>query len=128
MFQFQTEGEMSNTEMLTSQLGECAERQDFEGALKLVRENQAEFARVLQPAGVRDALKKTTKDRLLLSFLDGVEFDSLPLDKSLVRLEKLISFRKGSLVLCDAWGIGTVRDADYFYRRITVDFKSKKGH
>ena len=60
---------MSNTEMLTSQLGECAERQDFEGALKLVRENQAEFARVLQPAGVRDALKKTTKDRLLLSFL-----------------------------------------------------------
>ena len=119
---------MSNTEMLTSQLGECAERQDFEGALKLVRENQAEFARVLQPAGVRDALKKTTKDRLLLSFLDGVEFDSLPLDKSLVRLEKLMSFRKGSLVLCDAWGIGTVRDADYFYRRITVDFKSKRGH
>ena len=119
---------MANTEVLTSQLGECAEKQDFEGALKLVRENQAELARVLQPAGVRDALKKTTKDRLLLSFLDGVEFDSLPLDKVLVRLEKLMSFRKGALVLCDAWGIGTVRDADYFYRRITVDFKAKKGH
>ena len=119
---------MANTEVLTSQLGECAEKQDFEGALKLVRENQAELARVLQPAGVRDALKKTTKDRLLLSFLDGVEFDSLPLDKVLVRLEKLMSFRKGALVLCDAWGIGTVRDADYFYRRITVDFKAKRGH
>ena len=119
---------MANTEELTNQLGECAEKQDFEGAFKLVRENQAELARVLQPAGVREALKKTTKDRLLLSFLDGVEFDSLPIDKSLVRLEKLVSFRKGALVLCDAWGIGTVRDADYFYRRITVDFKTKKGH
>ena len=119
---------MSNTEVLTSQLGECAEKQDFEGALKLARENQAELARVLQPVGVREALKKTTKDRLLLSFLDGVEFDSLPIDKALVRLEKLVSFRKGALVLCDAWGIGTVRDADYFYKRITVDFKNKRGH
>ena len=119
---------MSNTEVLTNQLGECAEKQDFEGALKLVRGNLAEFARVLQPVGVREALKKTTKDRLLLSFLDGVEFDSMPLDKAMVRLEKLVSFRKGALVLCDAWGIGTVRDADYFYRRITVDFKAKRGH
>ena len=119
---------MSNTEVLTNQLGECAERQDFEGALKLVRGNIAEIARVLQPVGVREALKKTTKDRLLLSFLDGVEFDALPLDKALVRLEKLLSFRKGALVLCDAWGIGTVREADYFYRRITVDFKTKRGH
>ena len=74
-------------------------------------------------------MKKTTDDRLMLSFLDGVEFDSMPLDKALVRLEKLIAFReKGALVLCDAWGLGKVRDADYFYRRITVDFKTKKGH
>ena len=120
---------MANAETLTNGLGECAGKKDFEGALKLVRENIADFERGLGGAGVRDALKKTTDDRLMLAFLDGVEFNSLPLDKALVRLERLVSFReKGALVLCDAWGLGKVRDADYFYKRITVDFKTKKGH
>ena len=120
---------MANAETLTNGLNECAGKKDFEGALKLVRDNLADFERGLGGVGVRDALKKATDDRLLLSFLDGVEFGSMPLDKALVRLEKLISFRdKGALVLCDAWGLGKVRDADYFYKRITVDFKTKKGH
>ena len=96
--------------------------------MKLVRENQGELAKSLQPVGVRDALKKTTKDRLLLSFLDSVEFGSVPLAQSLMRLEKLVSFQQGSLVLNKTWGLGTVRKLDYFYRRITVDFKTKKGH
>ena len=119
---------MADTEALVNQLAECAEKQDFEGAFKLVRENQGVFAKSLHPAGVRDALKKTTKDRLLLSFLDGVGFEGRALDESLVRLEKLVSFKAGSLVLSKAWGLGTVKKLDYFYRRITVDFKTKKGH
>ena len=119
---------MADTEALVKQLGECAEKQDFEGAFKLVRENQGELAKSLQPVGVKDALKKTTKDRLLLSFLDSVGFGMLPLGESLVRLEKLVSFTQGSLVLSKAWGLGTVKKLDYFYRRITVDFKTKKGH
>jgi len=119
---------MSDTEALVGKLGECAEKQDFEGAFKLVRENQGELAKSLQPVGVKDALKKTTNDRLLLSFLDGVEFGERPLDESLVRLEKLVSFAQGALVLNKTWGLGTVRKLDYFYRRITVDFKTKKGH
>ena len=119
---------MADTEALAKQLAECAEKQDFEGAFKLVRENQGELAKGLQPMGVKDALKKTTKDRLLLSFLDGVEFGARPLDESLVRLEKLVSFTQGSLVLSKAWGLGTVKKLDYFYKRITVDFKTKKGH
>ena len=119
---------MAETEALVGKLNECAEKQDFEGAFKLVRENQGELAKSLQSAGVRDALKKTTKDRLLLSFLDGVPFGAEPLAQSLVRLEKLVSFQQGSLVLSKAWGLGTVRKLDYFYRRITVDFKTKKGH
>ena len=119
---------MADTEALVSQLAECADKQDFENAFKLVRANQVELAKELQPVGVKDALKKTTKDRLLLSFLDGVEFGERPLDESLVRLEKLLSFTLGSLVLSKAWGLGTVRKLDYFYKRITVDFKTKKGH
>ena len=119
---------MAETEALVGKLNECAEKQDFEGAFKLVRENQGELAKSLQPAGVRDALKKTTKDRLLLSFLDGVGFGAIALDESLVKLEKLVSFAPGSLVLSKAWGLGTVKKLDYFYRRVTVDFKTKKGH
>ena len=119
---------MADTEALANKLAECAEKQDFEGAFKLVRENQGELAKSLRPEGVKDALKKTTKDRLLLSFLDGVGFGERALDELLVRLEKLVSFTQGSLVLSKAWGLGTVRKLDYFYRRITVDFKTKKGH
>ena len=86
---------MADTEALVKQLGECAEKQDFEGAFKLVRENQGELAKSLLPVGVKDALKKTTKDRLLLSFLDSVGFGALSLGESLVRLEKLVSFTQG---------------------------------
>ena len=119
---------MADTEAVVVQLGECAEKQDFGVAFSLVRENMAELAKKIRAEGIRDALKKTTKDRLLLSFLDGVEFGVRPLDESLVRLEKLLSFQQGALVLNDTWGLGVVKRLDYFYRRITVDFKTRKGH
>ena len=93
---------MADTEALANRLAECAEKQDFEGAFKLVRENQGELAKSLQPEGIKDALKKTTKDRLLLSFLDGVGFGEIALDESLVKLEKLVGFTQGSLVLSKA--------------------------
>ena len=119
---------MADTEAVVVQLGECAEKQDFGVAFSLVRENMAELAKKIRAEGIRDALKKTTKDRLLLSFLDGVEFGARPLDEVLVRLEKLLSFQQGALVLNDTWGLGVVKRLDYFYRRITVDFKTRKGH
>ena len=125
---------MAETEAIVSQLGECAAKKDFMGAFRLVRENQAELAKKVQPAGVKDALKKTTDDRLLLSFIDGAEFGARPLDESLVRLEKLVAFNAnipgaaGVKVLNETWGLGTVKKIDYFYKRITVDFKTKKGH
>ena len=81
---------MAETESVLNQLNECAEKGDFEGAFRVVRANKEELGRKIQAAGIRDALKKTTKDRLLLSFLDGVEFGARPLDESLVRLEKLV--------------------------------------
>ena len=119
---------MADTEALVNQLNECGEKLDFEGAFRLVRENRAELDRIIRAAGIRDALKKTTKDRLLLSFLDGVGFGEVPLDEALVRLEKLVGFQVGALVLSKAWGLGKIRRLDYFYRRMTVDFKAKKGH
>lgn len=125
---------MAETEAIVSQLGECAAKKDFMGAFRLVRENQAELAKKVQPVGVRDALEKTTTDRLLLSFIDGVEFGARPLGESLMRLEKLVAFNAnipgaaGVKVLNETWGLGTVKKIDYFYKRITVDFKTKKGH
>ena len=119
---------MADTESVVVQLGECAEKQDFGVAFSLVKENMAELSKKIRPEGIRDALKKTTKDRLLLSFLDGVEFGARPLDESLVKLEKLLSFQQGALVLNDTWGLGVIKRLDYFYRRITVDFKTRKGH
>ena len=125
---------MADTEAVVNKLNECASTGDFEGAFRLVRENQTELAKKFQPAGVADALKKTTNDRLLLSFVDGAEFGARPLAESLVRLEKLVAFNAnipgpaGTKVLNETWGLGTVRKIDYFYKRITVDFKTKKGH
>lgn len=123
---------MSDNQTLV-QLGEFAEKQDFEGAFKLIRDNQQEIAKNLKSSGVKDALKKTTKDRLLLSFVDFAFSESAatgakPFDKALVALEKLLKFQVGSLVLSDAWGLGKVVRADYFYQRVTVDFKTKRGH
>ena len=125
---------MADTESLVMQLNECAEKGDFEGGFRLVRENREQLGKKIQAAGIRDALKKTTKDRLLLSFLDGVEFGARPLDESLVRLEKLLYLvsRKpgeaGALVLSKAWGLGKVKSVDDFYKRVTVDFRTKRGH
>ena len=125
---------MADTESLVNSLNECAEKGDFEGAFRLVRENKEELGKKLQPAGIRDALKKTTKDRLLLSFLDGAEFGARPLDESLVRLEKLVYLvskkpgEAGALVLSKAWGLGKVKSVDDFYKRVTVDFRTKRGH
>lgn len=125
---------MADTETLVNQLGECAGKQDFAGAFALVRENLGEIARKLHPAGVQDALRKTTSDRLLLSFLDGVQFGEIPLEESLVRLEKLLTFNAnipgpaGAKVLNPTWGLGTVKRIDGFYKRITVDFRTRKGH
>ncbi len=119
---------MADTESLALQLNDCAERHDFEGAFTLIRDNREEFAKVLKPVGIKDALKKTTSDRLLLSFVDSIDFEDEPLDKALVKLEKLLSFQEGALVLSKAWGLGKVKRRDYFYRRITVDFAARKGH
>ena len=42
---------MADTEAVVNQLNECAAKQDFEGAFKLVRETRGELDKRLQPIG-----------------------------------------------------------------------------
>lgn len=115
-------------EFALSLLKALSDAADFEGAFKLVSACYANLSGKLQGVAVRDALKKTTKDRLILSFIEGVGFDVRPIKESVGRLGRLLSFHKGALVLSAAWGLGEVRALDYFYRRVTVDFRVRRGH
>jgi len=121
---------MASADSVTEKLSEYAQNGDFEGVIRYLRENLAEVTKNLNAAGVKDVLKKTTNDRLLQSFVDGVEFAQRPIAESLVRLEKLLALRLGSLVLSKSleWGLGEVKRLDHFYKRVTVDFRMKRGH
>ena len=115
-------------EDLAAELQLKTEAQDFAGALQIVKANRDVLTTNLQAAGVREILKKATKDRLLLSFVDSVGFGVRPLTESLGRLERLMLYTPGTRVLNTTWGLGEIKRLDYFYRRITVDFKTRKGH
>lgn len=119
---------MAESDSVLEQLGECAESRDFERAFALVKGAMPALAKVPGAAETGSLLKKTAGDRLVASFVDGAEFGARPLDESVMRLEKLLSFQQGALVLNGTWGLGEVKRLDYFYRRITVDFKTRKGH
>ena len=123
-------GSMADRKMedLAAELQLMTEAQDFAGALKIITENKDILTTNLQSAGVREILKKATKDRLLLSFVESVGFGVRPLPESLARLERLISYTPGTRVLNSTWGLGEIKRLDYFYRKITVDFKMRKGH
>ena len=116
------------TSMLMQALMEAG---DFAGMFSLVRAQSAVLESSLGAAGVVASLKKTAKDRLILSFVETAAAGSAPLAKTLERLEKLLSFTPGTIVLNRAtwdWGAGEIRKLDYFYRRITVDFSRKPNH
>ena len=103
----------------------------FDATFKFVEATQKVIADALDKSAsptVCTLLRKMTKDRLLLSYIDGVGFDKRVLREAFGRLGRLLSFQKGALVLNAAWGLGTVRESDYFYRRITVDFAAHRGH
>ena len=102
--------------------------EDFSGTFRFVKASKGVLGAKLQGAGIRDALRKTTKDRLLLAFVDSVGFGVRTLDEALARLDRLLAFQPGRLVLNTTWGLGEIRRLDAFYRRITVDFRNRKGH
>ena len=104
------------------------EAQDFAGALQLIKDSKDVLTTNIQAAGVREILKKATKDRLLLAFVDSVGFGVRPLAESLARLDRLMSYTPGTRVLNATWGLGEIKRIDYFYRRVSVDFRMRKGH
>ena len=115
-------------EDLAAELQLISEAQDFVGTFKIIDENKDVLTSNLQATGVKEILKKATKDRLLLSFVESVGFGTRPLSDSLARLAKLMALTPGVRVLNVAWGLGEVKRLDYFYRKITVDFKMRRGH
>ena len=115
-------------EDLAAELQLISEAQDFVGTFKIIDENKDVLTSNLQATGVKEILKKATKDRLLLSFVESVGFGARPLSDSLARLSKLMALTPGVRVLNVAWGLGEVKRLDYFYRKITVDFKMRRGH
>ena len=119
---------MADKEALVTGLNDCAEKGDFEGAFKLVRENLECLAKDMQSTGIADALKKTTQDRLLLAFIETAAFEKGDAAKSVATLGTLLRLKPGVLVIAKVWGLGEVKKLDYFYRRVTVDYKTKRGH
>lgn len=115
-------------EDLAAELQLISEAQDFVGTFKIIDENKDVLTSNLQATGVKEILKKATKDRLLHSFVESVGFGARPLSDSLARLSKLMALTPGVRVLNVAWGLGEVKRLDYFYRKITVDFKMRRGH
>ena len=106
-----------------------SEAQDFIGALGVLRIYGPAVEKKLRGVGVRDQLKKATRDRLLSSVVDSVGFGVRPFADSLARIDRLLYFsRPNALVLSTAWGLGEVKRLDGFYRRVVVDFRSRRGH
>jgi len=101
---------------------------DFNGAYRLAKAQKDLLGAKIHGTGIRDALRKSTKDRLCLAFIDSVGFGVRPLNDSFARLERLMAFQPGRLVLNTTWGLGEIKRLDSFYRRITVDFRTRKGH
>ena len=105
-----------------------SDAEDFDGAYRVVAACKGALGAKVRGDSIRDLLKKATKDRLVASFIDAVGFDVRKLSESVGRLGILLSFRPGTRVLNSAWGLGEIKRLDSFYRRITVDFRTRHGH
>ena len=115
-------------EWILAALQAFAEAEDFGSAFRLVDKFKADLEAKPRGEAVRDALKKSTKDRLVTAFIESVGFGTRPFRDSVARLGRLLSFQPGAFVLNTAWGLGEVKRLDAFYRRITVDFRTRRGH
>ena len=122
-----------SVEFTMALLKKLEEAGDFRGTLEVLKSRKEALSKDLAPAAFRDALRKSSKDRLLTSFVDSCDFGTRPLEDSLQRLDRLLELAdagvrgSGKFVLSPAWGLGEVKRIDYFYRKITVDFKGRHG-
>ncbi|HRR34996.1 MAG TPA: GreA/GreB family elongation factor [Kiritimatiellia bacterium] len=107
---------------------ELTDQADFPGLYLAIKDRAAQLVTALSPADLRDLLKKACKDRLVTALIESVGFGEMPLAESFRRLDRLLALKPGTLVLDPAWGVGTVKRLDDFYRRVTVDFDGKPNH
>jgi transcription elongation GreA/GreB family factor len=113
------------TALLMQELTEAA---DFAGLYLVVKDRAAHLASVLKPVGIRDTLKKASKDRLVTALIETAGFGDFPLTDAFRRLDLLLALTPGTLVIDPAWGFGTVKRLDDFYKRATIDFMGKPSH
>jgi transcription elongation GreA/GreB family factor len=52
----------------------------------------------------------------------------VPLLQCLKRLDLLRGLHEGILVYDKTWGFGVVREVDYFYKKVEIDFEQKREH
>lgn len=115
-------------EWVATLIQELTEQADFAGLYLVVKDRFSHLSAVLKPCGIRDALKKACKDRLILALIDASGFGDIPLEESFRRLDLLLALTPGTLVIDPAWGLGTVKRLDDFYKRATIDFLGKPNH
>ncbi len=123
-----TQGEDKADEWSDTLMRELSEQQDFAGLLMLFKVRAESFTRTLKPAGMRDMLKKTGKDRLVAAFIDAAAFGETTLQESFRRVDLLMTLTPGTLVIDSAWGFGCVKNIDGFYKRVAIDFSGKPNH
>jgi transcription elongation GreA/GreB family factor len=107
---------------------ELTDRTEFPGLFLAIKDRAEQLAAALSPADLRDLLKKANKDRLVAALIENAGFGEVPLAESFRRLDRLLALKPGTQVLDPAWGIGTIKRLDDFYKRVTVDFAGKPNH
>ena len=84
------------TAMLMQELTEAA---DFAGLYRVAKDRSGQLLPLLKAAGIRDALKKACKDRLITALIDAAGFGDGPLEESFRRMDLLLALTPGTLVI-----------------------------
>jgi len=79
-------------------------------------------------ASARLLLKKVARDKLALAALDCAGFEDQPPIEAFRRFEFLRALKPGMIVMDKSWGVGVLRVADAFFKRVNVDFQARKNH
>ena len=63
------------------------------------------------------------------ALIDQAGFDSgISAEEAFRRLLLLFALREGTVCYDKTWGTGVVGKIDYFYKRVDIDFRKKRGH
>jgi transcription elongation GreA/GreB family factor len=80
-------------------------------------------------AARRQAADIAAGDRALRKLMEESGFGpDLPAPEAVRRLRVLQSLAPGTVCYDATWGVGEVRKVDLFYKKLTIDFESKRNH